>query len=66
MIVFAEVKRDNEDHVLDLNVTASVDRPNANSLFTFPLRDDGVGADRVKDDGIYTGASQWLIGPFEG
>jgi len=55
MAVFAEVSRGGEDPVLNLQVTASVDRPNENSLFRFPLKDDGVGADRKKDDGIYSG-----------
>merc|ERR1719334_1744245 len=48
MAVFAEVSRGGEDPVLNLQVTASVDRPNENALFSFPLKDDGVGADRKK------------------
>ena len=55
MTVFAEVERGG-DAVLNLTVTALVDRPfDDESLFQFPLRDDGVGADKEKDDGVYSG-----------
>ena len=55
MAVFAEVTRAGNDPVLNLRVEVSVDRPGDNSLFRFTLRDNGVGADKRKDDGVYSG-----------
>ena len=53
MTVFVEALR-GKDSVLNLNVTAFVDRPKSTELFLLPLLDDGFGADREKEDGIYS------------
>ena len=54
MAVFAEATR-GEDAVLNLNVTATVDRPYSAETFRFALKDDGLGPDLEKDDGVYSG-----------